>query len=114
MIVSENIVSVDKISRFSNLLLSGNSIVSVTITLLNGAAFSLSTAGSDKIACVAQAYTSVAPFSFSAYAALQIVPAVSIISSISMAFFPATSPIMFITSDTLAFALLLSIIASGA
>ena len=37
----------------------------------------------------------------------------SIISSIKIAFLPFTSPIIFITSDTLAFALLLSIIASG-
>ena len=57
------------------------------------------------------AFTFAAPASFSACAALQSVPAVSIISSGTMQHFPATSPIIFITSDSFAVALLLSIIA---
>ena len=53
------------------------------------------------------------PNSFNALAALVIVPAVSIISSNMITFLPFTSPIRFITSQTLALGLLLSIIASG-
>ena len=73
-----------------------------------------SIAGPDKTPWVAQAITSVAPpLSIKACALLHNVPAVSTISSIKITFFPRTSPIMFITSDTFAFWRRLSTIAKG-
>jgi hypothetical protein len=58
-------------------------------------------AGGLNTAWVAQAYTSRAPSWCSTLAALVMVPAVSIMSSTSTATLPRTSPIRFITSDTL-------------
>ena len=59
------------------------------------------------------ALTLAAPASLRASAALQRVPAVSIISSGTIQLFPFTSPIIFITFDSFAVALLLSIIAKS-
>ena len=113
MIASANKSATVNTSILSNFFSSGSFIVSNTINLVIEDSFILSIAGPDKTACVQQAYISLAPNFFNALAAFVIVPAVSIISSSIMIFLPSTSPIRFITSETLAFGLLLSIIASG-
>ena len=83
----------------------------VTINSSISDLFNLSIAGPDRTGWVIYAFTAFAPLSFNAFAALQSVPAVSIMSSGTIQTFPSTSPMMFITSDSFATALLLSIIA---
>ena len=80
---------------------------------LMGEAASRSMAGPLKTACVQQAYTSFAPWSASACAPWQMVPAVSIMSSTIRHFLPSMSPMMFMTSMTFALGRRLSMIAIG-
>ena len=98
----------------SNRLLSGRAIVFATASSSIGDAFSRSTAGPERSACVAQQYTARAPSRFSAAAASVTVPAVSIRSSGMRQSFPSTSPTTLTTSAMFADGRRLSMIASDA
>src|SRR3989338_1626305 len=102
-----------RILSFGNIFSSGMGIVLVTTTSLTGALLSLSTAGGEKIAWVAATYISLAPASFSANMVSVMVPAVSIMSSMIMTFFPSTLPMMFVMLALLWSGLLFSIIVRG-
>src|SRR5699024_5122767 len=82
--------------RFS----SGNGMVLVITNSLMADSSILFNAGPDSTGWVQQAYTSFAPLSTSALAAMVIVPAVSMISSIKIAVLPSISPMIFMTSAT--------------
>jgi hypothetical protein len=68
----------------------------ITLDILDSS--NLSTAGPDKTGCVATAITDNAPLSIAVFAALHIVPAVSIISSIIKTCLFFKSPTRFTTS----------------
>src|SRR3990167_278119 len=100
---------------FLQFLASGvKGMVSVTTNSSIRLLFIFSIALPDKTACVAYARTVAAPASFKASTALQIVPAVSIISSTIMQFLFFTSPIICITWLSFALGRRLSIIDKSA
>ena len=81
-IASAKSLAIENCLIFGDCFVSGNSIEFV---MTNSLIFELSIrsiAGPDNTGCVQQAYTSFAPLSIIAFAAIVIVPAVSIISSI--------------------------------
>ncbi|CAL6287771.1 unnamed protein product [Bathycoccus prasinos] len=86
----------------------------VTMTSVNAPLPNRSTAGGENTACVAQAYTSLAPSVRHNSAPASKVPPVSIISSNMTQTFPSTSPIKFITCALLCPVRLLSMMAKGA
>ena len=86
-------------------------MVLVVINSLSFEFFNLSSAGSEKTPWVTYAEADFAPADINASAALVSVPAVSTISSMRIQSLFFTSPIIFYTSETLAFSLLLSTIA---
>ena len=89
---SAMILATDSTSSLSKIRSSATGSVSVTTTREMGAALRRSTAGSDRTAWVAMAEMSEAPASDSSSAAAQMVPAVSIMSSIRTQWRPSTSP----------------------
>jgi hypothetical protein len=74
----------------------------VMTTSVSGDSVMRLTAGPERTPCVAQAATRLAPAFISALAAFTSVPAVSIMSSRMRQRLPSTSPMMFITSLSLA------------
>src|SRR5471030_1987176 len=100
--------------RLLRLASSEKGIEFVQTTSVNSDSSIRCTAGPERTACVAQADTLAAPFSSNASAPFTSVPAVSIRSSTSRQFRPATSPTTFMTSASLASSRRLSIIANGA
>src|SRR5690606_42074580 len=81
---------------------SDSGMVSVTTSSSSEEVSMRSMAPPDSTGCVQYAYTAPAPRSFRAWAALHSVPAVSTMSSMMMQVRPSTSPMTFMTSDTLA------------
>ena len=106
---SPNTCATSIISNLSKILFFSNSIVLHTITLDISDAFNRSIAGPDNTGCVATATTDKAPLSIAVLAALQIVPAVSIISSIIKTCLFLRLPTKFAAIAWFALGLLLSI-----
>ena len=90
---------------------SGSGMVSKSTNSLIALLRMRSIAGPERTACVAQAVTSFAPFSMMAAAALQGYRRYRSYRSTRITFFPSTLPMIFITSQTLAFWRRLSTIA---
>src|SRR5579863_1309858 len=101
-IVSASSSATDSCRMRPALLAAGlNGIVSVTTSSSSAELVILSTAPPDNTGWVMYAITFSAPSSFRACAAWQSVPAVSTMSSTSRQVLPSTSPMMFMTFDSL-------------
>ena len=110
--VSAIIFATDTCRIFFDFFKFWRSVIVSVITISSSSEASIeSIASPEKMAWVAYATTCVAPCFFKADAASHSVFAVSTISSIMTHVLLATSPIMFITSDTFGFGRRLSIIA---
>ena len=94
--------AIDSTSIIGSCFSGGSGSVFVSTTRWIGLFFSRSIAGPDSTPWVAIAHTSVAPREYSRSAADVIVPAVSIMSSVSTHKRPLTSPMTSVASATLA------------
>ena len=114
-IASPSMLATDNTRNWGKRRSSARGIELVTTTSSNNpGSESRSRAGGENTAWVAQQSTRAAPLRRSSLAPWQIVPPVSIMSSISTAVLPATSPITVRLSATLWAARRLSMIARGA